>query len=279
VAPDEGHGFARPVNNMAMFASAEKFFAKYLNGRYQEDMKPETSARLKEITVDVKTVTLPKKVEATAGAPKPAGDLSAGTFKYKANIAAGPQNIPITTTTEIKEDGGSWIATETANTPFGTIVDVSTIEKGTLLLQRRQVTQAPVTINIDFKGSKVTGTMTQSGQAKPIDADAGGVVFADGGGAFEVLARLPLAVNYSTTFRNFDLQKQKPLIKNLKVVGDESVTVPAGTFDAYKVDIVDANNEADKMTLWIAKDSHKVVKIWAVLPSLGGAILTSEMVP
>jgi hypothetical protein len=105
------------------------------------------------------------------------------------------------------------------------------------------------------------------------------VVFADGGGAFEVLARLPLAVNYSTTFRNFDLQKQKPLIKNLKVVGDESVTVPAGTFDAYKVDIVDANNEADKMTLWIAKDSHKVVKIWAVLPSLGGAILTSEMVP
>src|SRR5438034_11545165 len=56
VAPDEGHGFARPVNNMAMFASAEKFFAKYLNGRYQEDMKPETSARLKEITVEMKTV-------------------------------------------------------------------------------------------------------------------------------------------------------------------------------------------------------------------------------
>src|SRR5205823_3936247 len=27
VAPDEGHGFHRPVNNLAMFASAEKFFA------------------------------------------------------------------------------------------------------------------------------------------------------------------------------------------------------------------------------------------------------------
>src|SRR5213079_2742326 len=77
VAPDEGHGFGRPVNNMPMFASAEKCFAKYLNGRYQEDLKPETAARLKEITVDVKTVALPKKVEATAGAPKPALDLSA----------------------------------------------------------------------------------------------------------------------------------------------------------------------------------------------------------
>ncbi|HJZ83155.1 MAG TPA: DUF3108 domain-containing protein [Pyrinomonadaceae bacterium] len=67
--------------------------------------------------------------------------------------------------------------------------------------------------------------------------------------------------------------------QNLKLVGTESVTVPAGTFDAYKVGIVDADNESDKQTLWIAKDSHKVVKIWAVLPSLGGAVLTSELVP
>jgi uncharacterized protein DUF3108 len=242
-------------------------------------LKAETAARLKEITVDVKTVTLPMKVEATAGAPKPAVDLSAGTFKYKATIAAGPQNIPITTTTEIKDDGGSWVATEIADTPFGKIVDVSTIEKGTLILLRRSITQDPVAISLDFKGNRVTGTMTQSGQAKPIDVDAGGIIFADGGGAFDVLARLPLALNYSTTFRNFDVQKQKAQTKILKVVGTESVTVPAGTFEAYKVDIVDADNDADKQTIWIAKDSHKVVKIWAVLPSLGGAILTSELVP
>src|SRR5262245_3581238 len=135
VAPDEGHGFARPVNNMAMFSQAEKFFAKYLGGRYQESATPEVAARLKEITVDVKSVTVPRKVEAAASAPKPAVDLNAGTTKYKANIAAGPQNIPFTTTTEIKEDGGSWVATETAETPFGKIVDCSTLEKGTLTLQ------------------------------------------------------------------------------------------------------------------------------------------------
>ncbi|HEY5590243.1 MAG TPA: S9 family peptidase [Paludibacter sp.] len=58
VAPDEGHGFARPVNNMAMLASAEKFLAKHLGGRYQESMKPEVSKRLGEITVDVTTVKL-----------------------------------------------------------------------------------------------------------------------------------------------------------------------------------------------------------------------------
>ena len=60
VAPDEGHGFARPVNNMAMLAAAEKFLAKHLGGRYQESMKPEVATRLGEITVDPKTVTLEK---------------------------------------------------------------------------------------------------------------------------------------------------------------------------------------------------------------------------
>jgi dipeptidyl aminopeptidase/acylaminoacyl peptidase len=72
VAPDEGHGFARPVNNLAMFATIEKFLAKYLGGRYQEAMTAEVAQRLKEITVDVKTVTLPKKTDVTAGTPKPA---------------------------------------------------------------------------------------------------------------------------------------------------------------------------------------------------------------
>jgi dipeptidyl aminopeptidase/acylaminoacyl peptidase len=61
VAPDEGHGFARPVNNMAILAAAERFFAKHLGGRYQESMTSEIANRLKEITVDVKTVSLPKR--------------------------------------------------------------------------------------------------------------------------------------------------------------------------------------------------------------------------
>ena len=61
VAPDEGHGYARPVNNMAVLAAAEKFLAKHLGGRYQESMTPEVASRLKEITVDVRTVTLPAK--------------------------------------------------------------------------------------------------------------------------------------------------------------------------------------------------------------------------
>jgi hypothetical protein len=277
VAPDEGHGFARPVNNMAMFASSEKFLAKYLGGRYQETMTSEVSQRLGEINVDVKSVMMPKMMTASSDIPKPAVDLRPGTYNYKATIALGGQSIPLSVKTDIKEENGAWTVNETAQTPQGEIVDISTIEKGSLLLKRRYIKQGPVTIEMDVAPNKLTGTTTMSGQATPLAVDPGGALFADGAGTFEVIASLPLADGYSVSFRNWDLQKQKPQIKQLKVVGTESVTVPAGTFDAYKVEIVAADNDADKQTVWIDKNSLKVLKLMAVLPSLNGAILTSEL--
>lgn len=59
-APDEGHGFARPVNRMAAIVAMEKFLAKHLKGRYQQSVTDEVAKRLEEITVDVSTVELPE---------------------------------------------------------------------------------------------------------------------------------------------------------------------------------------------------------------------------
>ena len=65
VAPDEGHGFVRPINNLALSAVIEKFLAKHLGGRYQEEMSPEAGARVNQITVDPKTVTAARPAGAT----------------------------------------------------------------------------------------------------------------------------------------------------------------------------------------------------------------------
>ena len=69
LAPDEGHGFARPVNNMAMWAASEAFLAKHIGGRFQEGGTPEVVQRLKEITVDPKTVVLSKTGDAVRTPP------------------------------------------------------------------------------------------------------------------------------------------------------------------------------------------------------------------
>ncbi len=58
VAPNEGHGFAHPVNNLARLATTEKFLSRHLGGRCQESMPNEVAKRLGEMRVDVKTVTV-----------------------------------------------------------------------------------------------------------------------------------------------------------------------------------------------------------------------------
>jgi dipeptidyl aminopeptidase/acylaminoacyl peptidase len=57
VAPDEGHGFARPINNLAMVTAMEGFLEQYLGGRDQKDVPADVEAKLKEITVDPKSVS------------------------------------------------------------------------------------------------------------------------------------------------------------------------------------------------------------------------------
>ncbi|HMV51210.1 MAG TPA: prolyl oligopeptidase family serine peptidase, partial [Blastocatellia bacterium] len=279
VAPDEGHGFERPVNNMAMIAAAERFLAKHLGGRFQESATPEVAQRLKEITVDVKTVEKPRiAAAASVTAPKPAVDLKASKLSYQGRVEVGGQTIPISVTTEIKEENGAWVANETAKMPQGEVSDSSVIQKGSLILTKRSIKQGQATIDVTFKNNNATGTMRAGTQSQPIVADTGGALFADGAGAYSVVAALPLAEGYAATFRNFDIQGQKPALKQLKVTASEKVTVPAGSFDAFKVEITSAEGEPGQTTVWIDKSSRKVVKTVATVPRANGAVITSELV-
>jgi dipeptidyl aminopeptidase/acylaminoacyl peptidase len=65
VAPNEGHGFKREGNKLAVAAAIERFLASRLDGRYQESISPDIKARLKALTVDVKTVTAPDTLTTT----------------------------------------------------------------------------------------------------------------------------------------------------------------------------------------------------------------------
>ena len=274
--PDEGHGFARPVNNMASIMATEKFFAKYLGGRAQEGGTPEVVARLKEVTVDPKTVVLAKKVDAnTVTSPKPATDLEPGAYKFKAMIEVSGQQIPLSISTTIAEAGGAWSATDVMTTPNGDVTTTSTLEKGTLISRNLTLKSVQGSMDLNFAGGKAAGNELGDRTNQSQSIWAGRCLPA--AGAKQSISCLPLAEGYTTTYRNFDVQKQTVKLMQLKVTGVESVTVPAGTFDAYKVEISSADGGADKETLWVARDSHKPVKETMVLPAMGGAVLTQEL--
>lgn len=277
LADDEGHGFQRPVNNMAMFMAVEKFLAGQLDGRYQEGGKPEVVKRLAELRVDPKTVSLPKATSSTAPGPKPDRPLLTGDFKFQAVIAMGPQQMKMDMTTSIKEAGDEWVIVDTLRMPMGTGVDTTALTKGSLTTAKRNVKQGPVTIDLAFAGNKVTGTASMNDQTKAVNADLTGPVFADGAGAHFSIAALPLAEGYATTYRKFDIQKQKENTVDLKVTGVEKVTVAAGTFDSYKVEVTPADGSAGKSTIWVDKESRKPVKLSSTMPQLNGATLTMEL--
>ncbi len=111
-----------------------------------------------------------------------------------------------------------------------------------------------------------------------MSADLGGVLFADGAGANDVIAALPLADGYATTFRNFDVMRRVVKPRALKVTGSEKVTVPAGSFDAWKVEITPAEGTGETTVLWVNKADRRVVKITNVLPEMNGATVTAELV-
>lgn len=235
-------------------------------------------------------------VAESVGLPKPAVAPTAGTWKYKEEdvIAEGKARgrYLSTLSVTIKDEGGVWTVTTDINFIEGPVTDVLTLEKDTLIPRKESFKHflhkgqpwKPVEIDLDFTGNKVTGAMKYvSGPDKPVAFGLGGPLFA--GTATDVtVGCLSLADGYSTTFRYFDIQQlalQKPdreKVMQLKVVGMERVTVPAGTFDSYKVELTSPDGSYQE-TVWIAKDSRIPVKTYAVEVIKGTDVTTTELVP
>lgn len=148
VAPDEGHGFARPVNNMAMIAAAERFLAKHLGGRFQESMTPEVAKRLMEITVDPKTVKSASSNTNTA----PAVNLSG---KWLFTINAGGQSHVIRI--EITQNGSTFTGKSESELGTGTIVDGKVAGRDFTAILRAEIQGQ--TIDITVEGSAETDSM------------------------------------------------------------------------------------------------------------------------
>lgn len=153
LAPDEGHGFQRPVNNMAMIMSVEKFLAKHLGGRFQDGGTTEVVQRLQEITVDVKTVTLEKKVEMNVKAET---DV---TGKWTMFAEAPGQTVQILM--DLKQTGGEFNGTLNSEVGGGTVENGKVSGNSVQGLARISVNGNPIDIKIDGKveGETMKGTL------------------------------------------------------------------------------------------------------------------------
>lgn len=157
VAPDEGHGFARPVNNMAMLAKAEKFLAQYLGGRFQESMPADVAKRLSEIMVDVKSVKLEQKPDMTAKAEV---DVSG---KWKMSADAGGQLIQIDL--DLKQTNSDFNGTVSSMLGGGTIENGKVSGNNFTADAKVDVQGQSLVLKMEGKveGDKMTGTLSGPG--------------------------------------------------------------------------------------------------------------------
>jgi hypothetical protein len=286
VAPDEGHGFAGRDNRMAFYTAQERFFAEYLGGRFQESVTPEVQKRLEALTVDVKTLTMPAmpKAEAAPSAMSAfdGSKVKPSTSHYTTKLTMMGKEISISNTRSISEasvEGAKvWRVIEESTGPMGAGVDTLDLDGTTLLPIRRAGQQGMATMWFKFSKDSVEGKIVAGPQEMPINAKLSGPVLPEGAGVEIPVGTLPLAEGYAASVDVFSTMQAKARKMTVRVTGTEKVTVPAGTFDTYKVEITPQDNEGGGSKLWIAQVDRRIIRAENQLSAqMGGGTMVSEL--
>ena len=265
LADDEGHGFRKPNNNMAMWVSIEKFLAKHIGGRYQKDMSEEVKKRLAEITQDISKVVYTKteKVEVAASLPPLNDDLVAATNQYDVAIEVQGQNIPMQVTRKVKKEGTQWVIKDASTSAMGSSEDVLYLEN--MQPVKRVITQGGQTIEMKYTENNISVTMMGKTKETPYN----GAYLTTGAGYDFLVARLPLAEGYKIVFNNLDVMTQKLKTMTLEVVGKEN--------NHWKVTITNAENEKEKTTMMIDIDKNRASSIEQVVPAMSNAKVSTTL--
>ncbi|MFW5762392.1 MAG: alpha/beta hydrolase family protein, partial [Cyclobacteriaceae bacterium] len=268
LADDEGHGFAKPVNRMAMYAETERFLAEHLGGRYQEDMPEEASKRLNELKVDINSVTYkPKEAVASIEAlPEIDNLLKETSVEYDVQLEVQGQKIPMTMTRKVSRKGDNWIITDAAVSQMGNATDEIELTSEFI----------PVSRNIDQMGQKITmqytpDKVTVDAMGQNMEMTFDGAMVSDGPGMDMIIAGLPLKEGYQLTFDMPNMTTMKPKQVYLTVEGKETVN----GIETWIVNLVAADNENDKTTLWINPEAKLAEKMVQVIPAMGNAVMTT----
>jgi dipeptidyl aminopeptidase/acylaminoacyl peptidase len=267
-APDEGHGFAKPLNNLAAFARTEVFLGQNLHGRYQSAMKPDAAKRLAEITVDVSTLGLAPKIHVTPliDLPVPSRDMTDGHYSYNMEVEFSNRKIPFSMDRTIKQDTGTWVVTDKISSRMGDQSDEAVYQVGRLQPISRKSTQGTSTVTNLFNGREIT-TVSASGASE--NDTLQGAYLHNGAGFDLILARMPLAVGYQVGLYLVG-QDGKAKLYQLKVDGKDSVN----NTECLTLNLSSTEDEKNVTRLWINMQDKIAYKIVVPLSAIPGAKMT-----
>lgn len=270
VAPEEGHGFRKENNRLAVAAQLERFFGRHLGGRYQTNAAPAVQERLDALAVDPDSVTLPDTTATAEASEAPSGitmmdgsQLESATLTYDATMEMQGQSFDLSsvrTITATSTDGAeTWTVVSETETPQTTVIDSMILDRSTLRpVSHHQ--RGPFSMDITFTDTSASGEIKMRGQSTSVSQQFDSPTLAGGAHDLLALGTMPLEPGFSTSLQVFSPQQQTVRTARFEVTGTKTVETPAGTFETYVVDVT-VGDDAMTGTVHLRTEApHHVVK-------------------
>lgn len=162
-----------------------------------------------------------------------------------------------------------WLIVDAQQNPMSTASDTIVVAAADLATVRRALAvktpMGDVRMAMQFTADSVTGKLEAPGQTQPIAMRNVPDALANDGLLLVSMGKLPLAAGWSGRL-NIVNPQGGTVSFTYAVTGQEKVTVPAGTFDAWKVEM----SGPASATLYVARGGP-VVRIVQAVPQMGGA--------
>jgi hypothetical protein len=157
------------------------------------------------------------------------------------------------------EDGETLVINTETSSPMGSASDRFVVDAASMRPIRRDLSQGPATIDVSYGSREVTGTIS-AGQEIPVSIELHAPVYGGDAALEVVIAGLPLEEGYSAPVRVAEVgMQQRVRYFTITVAGRETIEVPAGEFDAWKVNLEALDGEGGNLSIWVSAEAPRTV--------------------
>jgi hypothetical protein len=226
--------------------------------------------------------------DSTAAPPALAGlrasGLRPGSWTYAATVTREGASIELARRTltiapAMHEGVAAWLLLDRTSARGQTMTDSLLVARDDLRPLRRSAEMGPVRIHLGFRGDSAVGTMSApGGEDLPLAVAAGATPLVVNSGMLEAALRLlPLAAGWRGSVSQLAPTPTglEVVPVTLAVVGEETVTAPAGSFPAW---VVTATSGGEAQRLWVAKVGGVLVRQQASPPHAAEIVFETVLV-
>jgi hypothetical protein len=221
-----------------------------------------------------RTVIRPTDAELSAQLPQSVTIVTASNLSYRSIIQLSGEAVYSDMTRQITANNGNWVVSEKVTSVFGNSLEINTIDQKSMKPVKRILENGRLKIELDYTPTMIKGNVVGGSIDRVIALRTEEPILTDGAGIDLVIGSLPLREGFIGYYRTFNPQSHQIKINQVKVVGVERVNVPAGSFEAFKVEFKPINGD-ESTTFWIEKG--RAVKMMTTLTHLNDAVMVTEL--